>query len=139
MVIDMRDKSIGRTLRYYRKAAQLSIADVIEIFQTEYDIHYTNKAIYGWESGHTQPSADTFLTLCKIYDIHNIIESMNYACKTDKGIRHAFSCLPLCFQRRSYAHNIPAGGKGTQRASALQEGIPHGAGFQILLHFPFLM
>lgn len=85
MVIDMRDKSIGRTLRYYRKAAQLSIADVIEIFQTEYDIHYTNKAIYGWESGHTQPSADTFLTLCKIYDIHNIIESMNYACKSDKG------------------------------------------------------
>ncbi len=84
-MIGMRDKSIGRTLRYYRKAAQLSIADVIEIFRTEYGIHYTDKAIYGWESGRSQPSADTFLTLCKMYDIHNIIESMEYACKTDKG------------------------------------------------------
>ncbi len=83
-MIGMHDKSIGRTLRYYRKAAQLTIADVIEIFRTEYDIHYTNKAIYSWESGQSQPSADTFLILCKMYDIHNIIESMEYVCKTEK-------------------------------------------------------
>lgn len=74
----MRNSNIGKWLRYYRKAANLSVNDVITKLEHEYNIQYTNKAVYGWESGQNQPPADTFLILCKIYNITNIVESMGY-------------------------------------------------------------
>ena len=36
------------------------------------------KTIYGWESGQTQPDADTLLILCKIYNIDNILGTFGY-------------------------------------------------------------
>ncbi len=74
----MEHSSIGKWLRYYRKAAKLSVNEVIEKFEKEYNITYTNKAVYGWESGQNQPPADTFLILCRMYNITDIIESMGY-------------------------------------------------------------
>lgn len=75
----MSHSNIGKWLRHYRKAAKLSVNEVIEKFEREYDITYTNKAVYGWESGQNQPPADTFLILCRMYNITNIVESMGYA------------------------------------------------------------
>ncbi|MBQ4057513.1 MAG: helix-turn-helix transcriptional regulator [Lachnospiraceae bacterium] len=75
----MNQSSIGKWLRHYRKAANLSVNEVIEKFEREYDITYTNKAVYGWESGQNQPPADTFLILCRMYNITNIVESMGYS------------------------------------------------------------
>ncbi|MBO5088330.1 MAG: helix-turn-helix transcriptional regulator [Lachnospiraceae bacterium] len=81
----MKDKSIGKWLRYYRKTAKLSVNDVIDKFANEYDIEYTNKAVYGWESGQNQPPADTFLILCKMYNVTNIVESMGYVSKNGRS------------------------------------------------------
>lgn len=80
----MKRTNIGTLLRYYRKKAKLSVNDVIENLAKEYDILYTDKAVYGWESGRSQPPADTFLILCKMYEISNIIESMGYASQNTK-------------------------------------------------------
>ena len=74
----MKNSNIGKWLRYYRKSANLSVNDVITKLQQEYNIEYTNKAVYGWESGQNQPPADTFLILCKMYNVTNIVESMGY-------------------------------------------------------------
>lgn len=74
----MSQSNIGKWLRHYRKAAKLSVNEVIDKFEREYDIIYTNKAVYGWESGQNQPPADTFLILCRMYNITNIVESMGY-------------------------------------------------------------
>ena len=81
----MKDKSIGKWLRYYRKTAKLSVNDVVDIFAKEYNIEYTNKAVYGWESGQNQPPADTFLILCKMYNIINIAASMGHVAKDDRS------------------------------------------------------
>ncbi len=74
----MSRNNMGAWLRHYRKAAKLSVNDVVERFERDYDIIYTNKAVYGWESGQNQPPADTFLILCKMYNITNIVESLGY-------------------------------------------------------------
>lgn len=74
----MDHSNMGKWLRHYRKAAKLSVNEVIEKFEKEYNIAYTNKAVYGWESGQNQPPADTFLILCRMYNITDIIESMGY-------------------------------------------------------------
>ena len=79
----MKHTNVGKWLRHYRQAARLSVNDVIEKFEKEYDIEYTNKAVYGWESGQNQPPADTFLILCKMYHITNIVEAMGYVVDKD--------------------------------------------------------
>ena len=81
----MEHSNIGHWLRYYRKASKLSVNDVIEKFAREYDIDYTNKAVYGWETGQNQPPADTFLILCKMYNITNIVEAMGYVTSKAEG------------------------------------------------------
>lgn len=79
----MNHSNLGKWLRHYRQAANLSVKEVIEKFEREYDITYTNKAVYGWENGQNQPSADTFLILCRMYNITNIVESMGYLSTKD--------------------------------------------------------
>lgn len=79
----MSHNNIGTWLRFYRKAAKLSVNDVIDKFEKEYHIKYTNKAVYGWENGQNQPPADTFLILCKMYNISNIVEAMGYVVSKD--------------------------------------------------------
>ena len=74
----MNRNNMGAWLKHYRKEAKLSVKEVVEIFARDYDIRYTDKAVYGWESGQNQPPADTFLILCKMYNITNIIESIGY-------------------------------------------------------------
>ena len=37
-----------------------------------HDINISDKTLYGWESGHRQPDADTFLVLCEIYGITSL-------------------------------------------------------------------
>ena len=49
----------------------------------ERDIKAAPKTIYGWESGQSQPSADTLLTLCEIYNIENILSVFGYTEKID--------------------------------------------------------
>ena len=46
---------------------------MLEILKT-YGIDISVKTLYGWESGHRQPDADTFLILCYIYGIDSIAE-----------------------------------------------------------------
>ena len=75
----MNNPNLGVLLRYYRKAAHLTVKDVAAKFQNEYNTTLSTKTIYGWEGGQNQPSADTLLTLCKMYNITNIVESLGYA------------------------------------------------------------
>lgn len=36
------------------------------------------KSFYNWESGRTQPDADTFMYLCNLYKIKNVLETFGY-------------------------------------------------------------
>ncbi len=64
---------ISDVIKAKRKSLKLSVKDVVAKL-SEQGIDISEKTIYGWESGHRQPDADTFLLLCDIYQIENITQ-----------------------------------------------------------------
>ena len=73
----MKNKKIAQVLKQYRKENSLSVPDVSRLLE-EKSIHAATKTIYGWESGQTQPDADTLLVLCDIYNIDDILATFGY-------------------------------------------------------------
>lgn len=74
----MKNPEIARVLKEYRKRNQYTIYDVADKLR-ENHIEVAVKTIYGWESGQTQPDADTLLKLCDIYKINNILSAFGYS------------------------------------------------------------
>lgn len=73
----MKNHLIPKVLKEYRKKNKYSINDVALLLK-ERSIHVATKTIYGWESGQSQPSADTLLTLCELYNVQNILQAFGY-------------------------------------------------------------
>lgn len=61
----------GRVLKARRKELGFSVKHVLEQLK-DMGINISDKTLYGWENGHRQPDADSFLILCKIYNIGSI-------------------------------------------------------------------
>ncbi len=72
----MKNPLIAERLKFYRKKNNLSVEQVSELLSDTQSV--AAKTIYGWESGHAQPDADTLLRLCRIYRIDNVLESFDY-------------------------------------------------------------
>ena len=62
---------IGELLRKYRKSSGFSVKETIQKLN-ERGIEISDKTLYSWESGHRQPDADTFVTLCLVYGVTSI-------------------------------------------------------------------
>ena len=75
-------EEIAKVLKESRKKTGLSAKGGIEKLSL-HDIKVSPKTLYGWESGHSQPDADTFLLLCDIYGIEDIMLAFGYG-KTDR-------------------------------------------------------
>ena len=73
----MKNAKISEVLKNYRKLIKLSVRDVSGLLK-EKSLNVAEKTIYGWESGQTQPNADTLLMLCEIYNIENILGTFGY-------------------------------------------------------------
>lgn len=80
----MKNPNIAVMLRYYRKLRNYSINDVSEILK-KHNVKAATKTIYSWENATTQPSADTLMLLCEIYEIPNVLEVFGYA-KLEDGV-----------------------------------------------------
>lgn len=76
----MKNPLIAERLKFYREKNNLTVKQVSALLSEIQPV--APKTIYGWESGNTQPDADTLLRLCYIYHIDNILESFDY--KTSK-------------------------------------------------------
>ncbi len=72
----MKNPLIAERLKFYRKKNNLTIPQVSELLSETQPVAV--KTIYGWESGHTQPDADTLMRLCNIYHIDNVLEIFGY-------------------------------------------------------------
>lgn len=72
----MDKKIIGNKLRQGRKNKNMSVKEVAKAFEQHHPI--SEKTIYGWENGNTQPDADTFLFLCGLYEFDNVMETFDY-------------------------------------------------------------
>lgn len=73
----MKNAKIAQILKQYRKSNNLSVPEVAELLK-EKSVSVAVKTIYGWESGQTQPDADTLLILCDIYNIDDILSTFGY-------------------------------------------------------------
>lgn len=70
--------SINNELKRFRELANLSVEQVSSALKARGIEKSNPKTIYGWENGHSEPSAETFLILCDIYDVDNILEVFGY-------------------------------------------------------------
>ncbi len=73
----MKNPNIAKVLKAYRKQNHYTINDIVLRLESNH-LPVASKTVYGWESGQTQPDADTLLVLCKIYKIDNILEAFGY-------------------------------------------------------------
>lgn len=73
----MKNPNISKVLKNYRKLNHYSVNDLVLKLEDNH-LPVVPKTIYGWESGQTQPDADTLLILCKIYNIDNILGTFGY-------------------------------------------------------------
>lgn len=73
----MKKYDFSRMLRYYRKANHLSVAEVAKLI-SENVKNVTEKSIYSWENGTTKPPADTFMYLCELYRIDDVLEAFGF-------------------------------------------------------------
>ena len=79
----MKNPVIAKVLKEYRNRNNYTIYDIADKLK-ENHIEVAIKTIYGWESGQTQPDADTLLKLCDIYNIDNILAAFGYSNATSK-------------------------------------------------------
>ena len=73
----MKNDKIAKMLKERRKLSKLSVNEVSDLL-CEHHAPVAAKTIYGWESGHTQPDADTLLFLCRLYNIDDILKTFGY-------------------------------------------------------------
>lgn len=79
----MKNNLIPKVLKEYRKKNKYSVTDV-SLLLRDRSINVAPKTIYGWESGQSQPSADTLLTLCELYNVKNILNTFGYNCNDEE-------------------------------------------------------
>lgn len=73
----MEDKEFGRKLRDLRTAANKTVSET-SVFLTSRGRKASEKTIYGWERGHSQPTPDTLLDMCDFYGVSDILTAFGY-------------------------------------------------------------
>ena len=89
----MKNPKIAAMLKYYRKLKKLSVENVAAYLQDN-GIPVASKTIYGWESGQTQPDADTLMYLCKLYEIKDVLGTFGYKTAKDKIVETRLTFKP---------------------------------------------
>lgn len=67
----------GKLLRQMREDAKKTVPEVSEHL-TELGFKAAPQTIYGWERGLSQPNPDLFLTMCKFYNVTDVLSYFGY-------------------------------------------------------------
>lgn len=81
----MKNPKIALVLKQYRKHSDLTVLQVAELL-AENGYQVAPKTIYGWESGATQPDADTLMFLCELYGIDDLLSTFGYRTKAKEPL-----------------------------------------------------
>lgn len=79
----MKNPKIAEMLKQCRKMNHLTVMEVSERLKAN-GIFAAPKTVYGWESGQTQPTANTLLVLCCMYHIDDVLNTFGY--KEEDGV-----------------------------------------------------
>lgn len=100
----MKNENIAKVLKEYRKQNNLSVKEVSKRLN-EKSLVVAEKTIYGWESGQSQPDADTLLILCDIYNINDILGTFGYTEKSNFAITKSEQNLILRYREHPELQN----------------------------------
>lgn len=84
--------NIGETLKKFRIKSKISVKEISDILIAN-GFKASEKTIYSWESGNSQPTPDAFLLLCEIYKISNILMEFGYEDKNDNILKSGENTL----------------------------------------------
>ena len=70
--------SIGETLKKYRLEAGNSVREISDLLISK-GFKASEKTIYSWESGNSQPSPEALLIMCKEYGITDVLNAFGYS------------------------------------------------------------
>lgn len=73
----MEDKLFGKKLREIRIGSGKTIPEVSS-FLISKGRKASEKTIYGWERGHSQPAPDVLLDMCEFYGVKDVLEAFGY-------------------------------------------------------------
>ena len=73
----MSSTAIGSVLRSKRIEAGLSVEQVSDAL-IGLGFKASQKTIYSWESGNSQPTPDALLAMCDIYKINDVLGAFGY-------------------------------------------------------------
>lgn len=128
--------NVSAILKEKRKELGLSVKTVIDELLS-HGVDISDKTLYGWESGHRQPDADTFLVLCKIYGIDSLkgikkaplysSEALKLAQDYDNLDRHGQRMLRLVAKEEKARHAEQEKEQGGISLAARKSDEPHAA------------
>lgn len=70
--------SIGEILKKCRLNSERSVKQISDILVSK-GFKASEKTIYSWENGNSQPTPDAFLLMCKLYNVTDILKTFGYA------------------------------------------------------------
>lgn len=70
--------SIGEILKKCRLESGKSVKDISDLLISK-GFKASEKTIYSWESGNSQPTPDALLIMCKAYGISDVLSTFGYA------------------------------------------------------------
>lgn len=73
----MDDKEFGAKLKAARISAGKSVA-AISTYLTSLGVKASEKTVYSWEAGRSQPTPDTLLDMCEFYGVKDILAAFGY-------------------------------------------------------------
>jgi transcriptional regulator with XRE-family HTH domain len=74
--------SIGETLKKCRLEAGFSVKEISD-FLISKGFKASEKTVYSWETGNSQPSPDALLVMCKYYGVNDVLETFGYKSSLD--------------------------------------------------------
>lgn len=71
-------QKIGETLKKCRLDANKTVKEISDLLISK-GFKASEKTIYSWETGNSQPSPDALLIMCKAYGITDVLGTFGYA------------------------------------------------------------
>lgn len=102
---------IGSTLKKYRNEAQISVKQISDMLVKK-GFKASEKTIYSWECGNSQPSPDALLVMCAAYGIKDVLSAFGYeSAKNDNTLILNNHETELIEKYRTIATRSPEGKK----------------------------
>lgn len=70
--------SIGETLKKCRLEANISVKEISDLLISK-GFKASEKTVYSWENGNSQPTPDALLIMCKAYGVTDVLGTFGYS------------------------------------------------------------